>query len=212
MTQKKAEKARVATYDFAGIELEILQLPDGSFGIGVSQFSDHFQLDKSIATRTVKALLGAECQLDKTTSELHPRKINYLTLEQFEKAVLKLAFKGNDLARHFVEVSVGLSLIQVAHDAFGLKYEAESRQRFVRFRAYHKSHYRPHFTDWLKADYPDRKDYGKQMNYLKVRSELPLIPVDQYDDKQIEKLNEVEHAYHVLRKAGFDHETALKQI
>jgi hypothetical protein len=72
------EKARIAKVKFAAdLEIECLMLPDGSFGIGVSQIASVFSLDKTIATREVKTLLGKDISLDKTTSELNSKAVNY---------------------------------------------------------------------------------------------------------------------------------------
>ena len=62
MPQEKPKKAVVATVTYAGFEFPGLQLPDGTYGIGVSQVADMFQFLQKNSTRGVKRLLGNDFQ------------------------------------------------------------------------------------------------------------------------------------------------------
>lgn len=207
------EKARVASYNFAGTTLEFLHLPDGSFGIAASQFSKHFSLPTKHGSRKVKSLLGNDIPLPKVASELNSNKVTYLTLEQFELAATRLAFEGNKLAQAFVSDCVGLSLIQVAHDAFGIKYEVESRSRWTKFRAQHKKQYHKYLTRWLKADgCKSQKEYSKAVNIFKASAGLPIKSVDEYSEDELDALNIAELEYNMARKLGCSHLDAMKVL
>jgi hypothetical protein len=127
-------RAKVTTVKFGSITLEGLMLPDGSFAISVSQCSELFQFDKNQASRDLKRILGADFQFDKIASELHPKAVNYITLLQFEKLIILLSAKGNKIALELNLALVGLSLKQVFCDAFGIKFDAEDRQNYLKAR------------------------------------------------------------------------------
>ena len=95
--------ARINTVKFTDdLELECLTLPDGSYGVGVSQIASVFSLPKNQATREIKVLLGEDFSLPKITTELHPKPVNYLTSAQFIKVCVRLAAKGNEIAKKIV--------------------------------------------------------------------------------------------------------------
>ena len=210
----KTERARVATYDVAGFVIEFLHLPDGSFGIGVSQVAEQFQLLQQNATRDIKRLLGEGSNLFQTKSELAKRAVNYLTLEQFEKVVFELSLKGNLKAQELTRDMIGLSLVQLAHDAFGIKYENEKRLQWMEFRALHKKQYHPLLTYWLKEDgCVEGKDYALKVIEFKRWAGLPSrVSVNEYDKEQLHKLNNAEVVYNAMRKAGMPHGEAIKFI
>jgi hypothetical protein len=113
------EKARITTVKLASdLELECLVLPDGSYGIGVSQVASVFQLDKSNATREVKALLGEGFQLDKITSELNSNPVNFITLPQFLIVCVELLAKGNKIAKKLMLIHAKTPLNSIVSSAF----------------------------------------------------------------------------------------------
>lgn len=148
----KTTKATIATIYFLDTPVEVLMLPDGTFRIAVSQFAEEFQLAKDHATREVKALLGKDFQLAKTASELNPKAVNVMTIEQMETAIVSLAIKGDVKAQAWAKASVGLTFTQLACDAHGIKFEAKERSSWLADRVYGKVARRT-LTDALK-------DYG----------------------------------------------------
>ena len=89
MPQNKLKKAVVATVNYAGFEFPGLKLPDGSYAIAVTQVvelfqrsNEGFQFAKRQASRDIKYLLGNGFQFLKSASEIHPKKVNILTIEQ----------------------------------------------------------------------------------------------------------------------------------
>lgn len=107
---------------------------------------------------------------------------------------------------------VGLSLTQLFSDAFGVKFEKEERQQYVKFREVHKKQFHPLLTKWLQTDDPTRKDYGKQINIFKAYADLPLCTVDKYTSDEVNRLNNAEVIYNAFRKLGMSHKEALRHL
>jgi hypothetical protein len=209
------EKARITTVKLGTLEFEGLMLPDGSFGITVSQLSRVFpeSVSQNNYSRQVKSALGKDFPLVKTSSELNSKQVNYITIENLEKLIVELSIKGDSHAQELNRTLVGLSLTQLFSDAFGVKFESEERQNFLKFRAVHKKQFHPLFTSWLKLDgIESGVQYAIKVNQLKMKLELPLISCDKYTEEQIDKLNNGERAYHTLRNVGFSHQKALQCI
>jgi hypothetical protein len=208
------EKARIAQVNLFGEEVEALMLPNGDFAIGVSQVGKLFpdSISQTNETRRVKALLCVDSPLVKVTSELHFKPVNILSLEQFEKLIVALAKLGDKKALDLTFNLVGLSLIQLCSDAFGVKFETEERKSWVKFRSAHKKQYHPKLTIWFKADGCEGVEYGVRMNQFKAQLGLPIKKIDQYTEEQLDKLNEAEVEYHVLRRSGLPHNEAMKLI
>jgi len=90
--------------------------------------AEKFQFPIKHASRDLKAILGEGFQFPKWKSDLNPKAVNVLTLEQFNQLAFELALKGNVQAIEFMRDLSGLSLHQLFSDAFGQKFEAEDRQ------------------------------------------------------------------------------------
>ena len=128
-------KALVSQVPIGNLSIEGLMDAHGDFYVSVSQVSELFQLPKNHATRDAKALLGKGFQLPKLSSELNPKQVNVLTLEQFSLVMLELAFKGNEVAQNMSLDLAGLSLTQLFSDSFGKRFEADDRQAYLVARA-----------------------------------------------------------------------------
>ena len=131
--------ARSTIIDFYCHKIEALMLiendqsikaSEAKFAIGVSQVSVLFSLLTQNATRDLKSLLGADLSLLKVQTDLNSNAINAITLDQFEKVILRLAVKGNKTAIELAESLIGLSLRQFVCDAFWIKFEREEREQY----------------------------------------------------------------------------------
>jgi len=131
---KKKVKAELAIVCIGSIEIEGLMLEDGTFGVAIPQVCTLFQLDKNQASREVKALLGNNFQFDKWCSQLNPKAVNVLFLKDFERLILRLAIKQNELAINLSELLIELSLQQLFSDAFCIQFEKEERQAWLKDR------------------------------------------------------------------------------
>jgi len=107
---------------------------------------------------------------------------------------------------------IGLSLQQLFCDAFGVKFDKEERQQWIKFREVHRKNYHPKLTTWFKSDGCEGIEYGKRMNQFKAHLGLPLINVGEYTEEQLDKLNEAEIEYHAFRRTGMTHSEAMKYI
>lgn len=210
MTQSKA---KIATVKIGPLAIEGLLLPDGSFAVGVSQISALFPAIQNNPSREVKALLGKGIQLVKAASELNPNRVNIVSLEQFSLVVFELALKGQSEAVEFVRALHGLSLHQLFSDAFGIKFEADDRQEWLKQRMLHKKQFHPNLTRWLQADgCKEGKDYAAAVNRFKACANLPIKPVAEYSEDELTLLNNAEVSYNMARKLGHSHDESLRYL
>lgn len=116
-------KAKATQVNIGSIQLECLKLPDGQFGITAKQvafllkeFYNDFTLER------FERLLGKHSKMfslevDRGKDSAGEEKI--LTMQQFEKMVIELAFSDNDEdARVLVKAFVSHSLHQAVSDSF----------------------------------------------------------------------------------------------
>ncbi|MDJ0591115.1 MAG: hypothetical protein QNJ72_14155 [Pleurocapsa sp. MO_226.B13] len=141
MTQNKPKKAVVATVTYAGFEFPGLQLPDGNYAIAVSQVADIFQFDQRQASRSIKRLIGNGFQFDRSASEIHPKKVNIIPLEDFGRLVNAIARsndkayeKARELAIAIQDASVTTTIEQAFDIAFDnkrslLEYQEKQKAR-----------------------------------------------------------------------------------
>lgn len=185
---------------------------DGSFYVGVPQIAERFQFLIHNASRDLKALLGKDIQFLKLKTKLHPKAINAISIDLFEKLLFELALKGNKEAIAFSRMLIGLSLRQLFSDAFKVKFEEEERQEWLKERWHHRTHFHPYLTKWLKEDADSDSstvNWGKEINLFKVACSLPLTCVDNWDSQQLQTLNHAETSYNALRMAGLEHDKAM---
>ena len=118
-----------------------------------------FLVRTSDTQRDIKALLGDDIQFDKWKSELNPKAVNILTLPQLEKLMLLLVMKGNKVAIEMSLALVGMSLKQLCCDAFGVKFDLDERQAYLKARFEGKIE-RNKFTDEIKVYQVAKGTYG----------------------------------------------------
>ena len=172
MSQEKPKKAVVATVNYAGFKFPGLKLPSGEYAIAVTQAvelyarsNEGFQFRKSDASRDIKYLMGKGFQFRKSVSEIHPKKVNILTLEQFGELTFQVAFKGNEIAKAILKASVTTTLEQAFDIAFDNKQALEDYQEKQKARVQGKITRRS-FTDVIR-DYVKANDGDLSDNYKK---------------------------------------------
>jgi len=132
MSNNNTNRAKVAPIYFGeDVVFDGLLLPNDDYAVGVSQVSELFQFPNKHASRDIKALLGKDFQFPKSASELNPKEVNILTLNQFETVMVELAFTGNEKAKTLVRAMTGLSLRQIFADSFNRKLEKDERQAIL---------------------------------------------------------------------------------
>ena len=124
-------KAHVTKVQIGNLEIDGLMDEAGNYFVAVPQIATLVQIDKNQASRTLKPLLGAGFQFDRLKSELHPKAVNAISIQDFERTLAKLDRAGNKFAQDLRDSLVGLSLHQLYSDAFGVKFEAEDRQNWL---------------------------------------------------------------------------------
>jgi len=109
-------------------------LDDGNFAIAVPQVCSTFQFLKHNASRELEAILGAGFQFLKVCTTLHPKAVNCITLPDLERVIRALDKKGNVVEVEMADSLIGLSLVQLFSDAFGIKFEVLERQEWMERR------------------------------------------------------------------------------
>jgi len=127
-------KAMVATIDLGIINPEGLMLPNGKFAFGVSQVAEIFQFPNKHASRDIKAMMDKGFQFPKCTSELNPKAVNILMMEDFALCTLKLAFKGDNLAQALSQAFIEETLERRFARAFGVKIDEDEFNEKLKFR------------------------------------------------------------------------------
>lgn len=127
-------KAIATTVDLGFAKVDGLMLPNGKYAIAISQLATIFQFDKNQASRTIKALIGKDFQFDTAKSELNPKAVNILYLDQISKLTYQLAKKGNAVADAFVQAILEEGLERRFDRAFGKQVEEDQRNQLIVLR------------------------------------------------------------------------------
>ena len=150
------KKAIVTSVQIGHIEIEGLMLPDGSYRIAIPQLVKLSLVPSNRSLTQLKRLTGFDFQShQKIYSELNSNKVNSISLEDLEALIVSLAKRGNQSAINLTIDLIGLSLQQLFSDAFGVKFEKEERQAWLKARQEGKATRRT-LTDAIH-DYLDKK-------------------------------------------------------
>ena len=126
-------KASIATVKIGHFEFEGLFSEDGQFGVSVTQLNDVLQFSgtQKHASQTLKRLLPDVLSgTQKWVCELNIRAVNVLLLNELERVIFELSVAGNVVATEMARELIGLSLVQLFSDAFGVKFELLERQEW----------------------------------------------------------------------------------
>jgi hypothetical protein len=122
---------------FGLIEIEGLMFDDGSFGIAVPQIAmmfPYFKTDKNNASILLKRLMGKGFKTDKFKTEFNRNTTSAVNLKDFVEVIKALAYKNDTVAAKLRDSLIGLSLTQLFSDAFGIKFEQDERQNWLKNR------------------------------------------------------------------------------
>lgn len=212
------EKARITQVQIGKLFVEGIMLPNGDFGITVKQVANLVSTLPKNAARDFKRLLGKGSELFQVKISLEVgnetnNNQKYLTLEQFEKILTELSFKGNKQAQELVRQFVGLSLTQLWSDAFGIKFEQEERTQYLASRQEHLKQFHTRLTPFWRQDGCEGKDYQNRVVEFKQISCLPKYKsVSEYETHELQLLNIQEVKYQTLREVGLSHEDTINRI
>jgi hypothetical protein len=151
-------KAHITDVSVGHLSVKGLMSDDGNFYIAIPQIAERFNVPQKNASRDFKALMGEGFTFLKMSVHGTKVTVNAMPLEVFELLVAKLDRSGNQSAQDFRDDLVGLSLRQLFSDAFGVKFEEEDRQQWLKLRQEVKQ-VRRSLTDAVK-------------NYIQSHSEL----------------------------------------
>ena len=127
--------ANVAQIKFGTIEIEGLMFSDGSFGVAIPQLEKLNLVPPNRSLKQLESLLGLGFPThQKVKTTLNSKAVNTINLIDFEKVLRSLDRKGNKLAQELRDSLVGLSLTQLFSDSFGVKFEADDRQKYLETR------------------------------------------------------------------------------
>lgn len=183
-------KAQVTWVPIGNLTIEGLLLPDGSFGISLRQLRELAfpSTSQNNALRELKSACGKDFRILKFATEISNNPQWVISLEQLNFCLTELAFRGHAEARALVRLLNGLALHQLFCDAFGIKFEEEDRQLWLKVRQSTIDTFHP-LTDELKRHgFTEPWEYGKFIHLFQQK----LGIVDGTRDKQgNDKLNEL---------------------
>ena len=169
---------------------------------------------KKLASKSWKAAQGKEIQLGKNKIEYLNQKYSAITIDTFLAFVDFLADQGNVEAKAFNKVLRREALLRRVDEAFGInkpgdRYEGESRRLYDLHRETARKHFRPSYTDYLKADGAD--NYPKEV--MKFKSSIGLnknLKVDDMTLPEVMLWSMAQERYDMARLCGKTHEEALE--
>lgn len=209
------QKARVATIEYAGLTFEGLMLPNGSFGMTLSQVIALFYENTKMSVKGLKQRTGLPFKSiqKRVKTELSKNPSTVIGLEDVVLLIQVMAEKGNQKAIAFAVASMAEKLERIFAKTFDQKFDEEQAEIRFQERLTHRKGYHPKFTSWLKKDgYFTGWQYGQQMNLFKSIIGLPQAPIDQYNYHQLQQLNIAENQYDILRRSGLNHEQSTQLI
>lgn len=147
--------AKVAIVRFGAIEFEGLLFEDGRYGVAVPQLNQliSFSASNNTASRDLRRLLGSDFKASKARIGGKRQLINCVFLIDLEKLLFELTLLGNSQAISISRSLIGLSLVQIFSDSFGVVFEKAERQSYLASRISETADKtRPqHFSpDWQK--------------------------------------------------------------
>ena len=232
MSKLKVAQVSVGLKTFDGLLVDIDANPI-LFGIGVPQIgelfpqtfqrnNEGFKTSNNTTSRNLKRIMGKGFKTSKHATELSGRnKTNVVYLPDFEKVILKLAFRGDTDAQKWAEDLIGLSLHQLCCDAFDQRFGKEERQEWLKNRQLAKDFFKelceavnwywltyerrqilPKFSYENAANAINRSLFGKQAK--NIREELGL--------KKGVDLNRDHFGVESNRRIGIVQELAAKKV
>ncbi|MDF5707755.1 MAG: hypothetical protein PUP90_08770 [Nostoc sp. S4] len=141
-------KAKRASIQVAGIEVEVFQMPDGEYVMSQSQVADAVNVSSScifnfLRTKVVKALPGNGSEFSETAVEGSNKPANILSIEVASSFWLSQAYKANTKAQALVAACMQETLHRRCDNTFGAskteqQYEQQTTANRERWEARRK--------------------------------------------------------------------------
>lgn len=168
--------ASVATIQIGAVSLQGLMDSKGNFFVAVPQLADIGLVPPNRSAKQLESLLGNsfQSQFLKFKTSINPKAVNAVPLSFFEGLIFELALKGNEKAIAISRTLHGLSWHQLFCDAFGLKFEKEDRQAWLKARMEGKAARRTltdAIADWY-AKFPKGTTRPPHVMYAQVTNAI----------------------------------------
>ena len=188
---------------------------NGDFGVAVPQVVGLELVPPNRSVKQLEALLGKAFPshaIQKWKTPLNSKAVNVIPLDNFQDLIRALDKKGNTAASAFVDAMFGLSMHQLFCDAFGQKFEAEDRQRWLEARMATRHDFRP-LTDQLKAyGFEEPKEYARFVWAFQTKLGIESGTRDSIDIKKQVALQGAQVRLTTLMECGVSPWDALKRI
>lgn len=207
-------KAQIAIVPIGDLSIQGIMLPGGSYAVALPQLRELAfpSTTQNNALRELKAACGKDFQLLKASTEISNNPQWVISLDQLNFCLTELAFRGHKEARDLVRVLSGLSLHQLFCDAFGQKFEAEDRQRWLQTRFNTKHDFRP-LTDQLQRyGFKEPWEYAKFISAMQSKIGLVNGTRDFADFTTLNKLERAQTRLTAYMECGLEPWNALGKI
>jgi hypothetical protein len=105
---------------------------EGNYFVAIPQMVALDLIPPNRSRKQLEVSLGLSFQTQsKLKTELHPKAVNVISIQDFERTLAKLDRAGNKFAQDLRDALVGLSLHQLYSDAFGVKFDEEDRKNWL---------------------------------------------------------------------------------
>ena len=208
-------KAQIAQVPVGNFTIQGLMSEKKEFGVAVPQLVELNLVPPNRSLKQLEALTGADLQshgVQKWQTVINPKAVNVISLEQFQLIVRALDKKGNPIASAFVDAMLGLSLHQLFSDAFGQKFEAEDRQRWLQARFNVRHDFRP-LTDQLQRyGFKEPWEYAKYISMMQAKIGLPNGTRDMADFDTLNKLERIQTKLTAYMECGVEPYQAINRL
>ena len=208
-------RANIAQVNIGPVAVEGLMDDNGEYYVAIPQMVDLELIPPNRSLKQLQSLLGEGFQSHKVVkikTSIHPKEINAVPLEMFEKLIVDLAFKGNTKSEFLVRALIGMSLYQLFCDSFGVKFESEDRQRWLETRFKTKHDFRP-LTDQLqKYGFEKPQEYARYISVMQEKIGVENGTRDFLEFKVLNRLERTQDRLTVYMECGFTPYEALDKL
>lgn len=210
----KTTKAVPVNFEIGDTTLDGYQLPNGNYAMSQNGLEVlGIRIRNSTGRKYAKPILEADkSSRNLTKIEGQSASAKLISLETFSAIVLAYAEIGNEKCKSIVFACFAESIERRLDSAFGKVRTEEERNERLKNRQSHREDFHPKFTAWLKLDGCEGSQYAIEVNNFKRTLKLPVVPVDEYDSKQLRILDVAYIKYDVLRTTGLSHSRVLELI
>lgn len=204
--------AEITKVNIGIFELDGLMDESGNYHVAIPQIATLTKTSTNTASRDFKRLMGKGFKTSKLRTKFNKNTTLAVSLETFEQLLFEMALKGNTEAITLSRVLIGLSLHQLFSDAFGIKFEAEERQRWLQCRFNTKHDFRP-LTDQLQRyGFKDKSDYAKFIHLMQSKIGLKDGTRDMAEFEVLNRLERTQTKLTAYMECGVSPYEALNRI